>query len=310
MAISFDINHKPVIGEIEQLENDLVVITADNASPMTFTGTRTYILGTENLIVIDPGPNNEAHLRSIMKYIGKRKVTNILLTHSHIDHSPLSRQLKTETGARIIGFGSADEARTSFMKRLSSSLDLGGEEGIDKGLVLDEKVSDEQTLKLNNYSIEVVHTPGHLSNHICFSLKERKILFSGDHVMGWATTLISPPDGDLGSFMNSLEKLVAREEVIYYPGHGKPLKEPRKMVLAQIKHRRDREKQILNSISDISRTPAEIVDKVYVDLNPMLKAAAVRNVLAHLIDLYERDKVSTDKFSQTAKFSQSIKKLK
>ncbi len=305
MAISFDINHKPLIGEIEQLENDLVVITADNASPMTFTGTRTYILGIDNLIVIDPGPDSEAHLISIMKYIGKRKVTDILLTHSHIDHSPLSRQLKIETGARIIGFGSADEARTSFMKKLSSSLNLGGEEGIDKDLALDKKIVEKQMLQLNNYSIEVVHTPGHLSNHVCFSLKERQILFSGDHVMGWATTLISPPDGDLGSFMNSLEKLLAREEVIYYPGHGKPLKEPRKMVLAQIKHRRDREKQILNSVSKISRTPSEIVDDVYVDLNPMLKAAATRNVLAHLIDLYERDKVSTDKFSQTAKFSQS-----
>ncbi len=305
MAISYDTNHNPKIGEAEQLEKDLAVITANNASPMTFTGTRSYILGTNNLIVIDPGPDSEAHLSSIMKYIGKRKVTDILLTHSHIDHSPLSRKLKIETGARIIGFGSADEARTSFMKKLSSSLDLGGEEGIDKDLVLDEKVAEKQMLKLNNYSIEVVHTPGHLSNHICFSLKERKILFSGDHVMGWATTLISPPDGDIGSFMNSLEKLSIREEVIYYPGHGKPLKEPRKMVLAQIKHRRDRERQILNSVSKISRTPAEIVDDVYVGLNPMLKAAAIRNVLAHLIDLYERDKVSTDKFSQTAKFSQS-----
>ena len=305
MAISFDTNHKPVTGETEHLENDLVVITADNASPMTFTGTRTYILGTENLIVIDPGPDSEAHLSSLMKYIGKRKVTDILLTHSHIDHSPLSRKLKIETGARIIGFGSADEARTSFMKKLSSSLDLGGEEGIDKDLALDKKVIDKQILNLNNYSIEVVHTPGHLSNHVCFSLKERQILFSGDHVMGWATTLISPPDGDLGSFMNSLEKLSAREEVIYYPGHGKSLKEPRKMVLAQIKHRRDREKQILNSVSKISRSAPEIVDEVYVDLNPMLKAAATRNVLAHLIDLYERDKVFTDKFSQTAKFSLS-----
>ena len=305
MAISFDTNHKPVIGEAEQLEYDLVVITADNASPMTFTGTRTYVLGTENLIIIDPGPDSAAHLSSIMKYIGKRKVTHILLTHSHNDHSPLSRQLKTETGARIIGFGSADEARTTFMKKLSSSLDLGGEEGIDKDLLLDEKVYEKQILKLNNYRIEVVHTPGHLSNHICFSLNERKILFSGDHVMGWATTLISPPDGDLGSFMNSLEKLSSREEIIYYPGHGKPLKEPRKMVLAQIKHRRDREKQILNSVSKISRTPEEIVDDVYVDLNPMLKAAAKRNVLAHLIDLYERDKVSTNKFSQTAMFSRS-----
>ncbi len=305
MAISFDINHKPLIGKAERLENDLVVITADNASPMTFTGTRTYILGTEDLIIIDPGPDSKAHLSSIMKYIGKKKVTDILLTHSHIDHSPLSRQLKIETGARIIGYGAADEARTTFMKKLSSSLDLGGKEGIDKDLVLDEKVYEKQILKLNNYSIEVVHTPGHLSNHICFSLKERKILFSGDHVMGWATTLISPPDGDLGSFMNSLEKLSAREELIYYPGHGKPLKDPKKMVIAQIKHRRVREKQILDSVLKISRTPAEIVDEVYIDLNPILKAAAVRNVLAHLIDLYERNKVYTDEFSQTAKFSRS-----
>ena len=137
-----------------------------------------------------------------------------------------------------------------------------------------KKCIEKQMLKLNNYSIEVVHTPGHLSNHICFSLKERKILFSGDHVMGWATTLISPPDGDLGSFMNSLEKLSARDEAVYYPGHGKPLKEPRKMVLAQIKHRRDREKQILNSVSKISRTPAEIVDEVYIDLNPYAQSSS------------------------------------
>ena len=305
MAISFDTKHNPIIGKPEQLEDDLVVITADNASPMTFTGTRSYVLGTDNLIVIDPGPDNIMHFNSIMEYIGNRKLTDILLTHSHIDHSPLSRRLKDETGASIIGFGSADEARTSFMKKLSSSLDLGGEEGIDKHLALDQKVVEKQILKLNNYSIEVVHTPGHLSNHICFSLKERKILFSGDHVMGWATTLISPPDGDLGSFMRSLEKLSKRDEKIYYPGHGKPVREPKQMVLAQIAHRRDREKQILSSISKISRTPSEIVDEVYIDLNPMLKAAAIRNVLAHLIDLYERNKVSTDKFSQTAKFSQS-----
>ena len=303
MAISFDTNHKPTAGKVERLEDDLVVITADNASPMTFTGTRSYILGTDNLIVIDPGPNDTNHFNAIMEYIGGRKLTDIILTHSHVDHSPLSRQLKNKTGASIIGFGSADEARTSFMKRLSSSLDLGGEEGIDKDLILDEKVHDKQLLERNNYSIEVVHTPGHLSNHICLSLKEKKVLFSGDHVMGWATTLISPPDGDLGSFMRSLEKLSKRDEQIYYPGHGKPLRDPRKMVLAQIAHRRDREKQILSSIAKISRTPAEIVDNVYIELNPMLKPAAVRNVLAHLIDLYEQGKITVDRFSISAKFS-------
>ena len=303
MAISFDTNHNPKIGEAEQLQDDLVVITANNASPMTFTGTRSYILGTDNLIVIDPGPENNQHFKSIMDYVGKRKVTDIIITHSHVDHSPLSRRLKNETGASIIGFGSADEARTSFMKKLSSSLDLGGEEGIDQDLTLDEKVIDKQILKKNDYTIEVIHTPGHLSNHICLSIKEKKALFSGDHVMGWATTLISPPDGDLGSFMKSLEKLSKRDEQVYYPGHGKPVKDPKQMVLAQITHRRDREIQILKSISQIPRTPAEIVEEVYIGLNPMLKPAAVRNVLAHLIDLYEREKVSVDIFSLTAKFS-------
>ena len=306
MAISFDTNHNPIVGKAERLEDDLVVITADNASPMTFTGTRSYVLGTDNLIIIDPGPASAEHFNSIMEYIGKRKLTDIILTHSHVDHSPLSRRLKNETGASIIGFGPADEARTNFMKRLSSSLDLGGEEGIDKELALDEKVYDKQFLERNNYSFEVIHTPGHLSNHICLSVKEKKALFSGDHVMGWATTLISPPDGDLGSFIKSLEKLSTRDEKIYYPGHGKPLKEPKQMVLAQIAHRRNREKQILSSIAKISRTPEEIVDNVYIDLNPMLKRAAVRNVLAHLIDLYERDKVTVDEFSISAKFSKAF----
>ena len=306
MAISFDTDHNPIVGKAEKLEDDLVVITANNASPMTFTGTRSYILGTDNLIVIDPGPDINQHFDAIMDYVGNRKVTDIILTHSHVDHSPLSRRLKNETGASIIGFGSANEARTTFMKELSSSLDLGGEEGIDKNLTLDEKVIDKQELVRNNYSIEVVHTPGHLSNHICLALKEKKALFSGDHVMGWATTLISPPDGDLGSFMRSLEKLSERDELIYYPGHGKPLREPKKMVLAQIAHRRDRETQILRAISKNAKTPSEIVDDVYIDLNPMLKTAAIRNVLAHLIDLYERKKVSVDKFGITAKFFKVI----
>ncbi len=306
MAISFDTDHIPIVGKAEKLEDDLVVITASNPSPMTFTGTRSYILGTEDLIVIDPGPEINQHFDSIMDYIGRRKVTDIILTHSHLDHSPLSRRLKNETGASIIGFGFADEARTAFMKKLSSSLDLGGQEGIDKDLILDEKVIDKQVLERNNYNIEVIHTPGHLSNHICLAVKEKKVLFSGDHVMGWATTLISPPDGDLGSFMASLEKLSERDELIYYPGHGKPLREPKKMVLAQIAHRQDRETQILSSISKNSKTPSEIVDDVYIDLNPMLKTAAIRNVLAHLIDLYEREKVSVDKFSITAKFLKVI----
>ena len=155
MAISFDTKHNPTVGKAEQLEDDLVVITADNASPMTFTGTRSYILGTDDLIVIDPGPDSTQHFNAITKYIGERKLTDIILTHSHVDHSPLSRRLKNETGASIIGFGSADEARTSFMKRLSSSLDLGGEEGIDRDLVLDKKVHDKQLLKINNYSIRL-----------------------------------------------------------------------------------------------------------------------------------------------------------
>ena len=302
MAISFDTSHKPVIGSEERLEEGLSVITAPNASPMTFTGTRTYLLGNDNVIVIDPGPDIDSHFSAVMNFLTGKNLTHILLTHSHVDHSPLSRRLKNETGATIIGFGSADEARTDFMNDLSSTIDLGGEEGIDINLVLDEKVIDGQILKLNGSLFEIVHTPGHLSNHICISWKQKNIIFSGDHLMGWATTLISPPDGDLGSFMKSLEKLALRKEEKYYPGHGKPIADPLAMVEAQLAHRREREKQILSSLEEGSKKPAEIVDQIYVDINPLLKKAALRNVLAHLIDLYERKAIYVKNFSIEANF--------
>ena len=302
MAISFDTTHSPVIGSEEKLEKGLSVITAPNASPMTFTGTRTYLLGANNVIIIDPGPDVDSHFCAIMNFLLGKKLTHILLTHSHVDHSPLSRRLKKETGATIIGFGSADEARTDFMNKLSSTIDLGGEEGIDADLVLDEKVIDGQTLKLNGSVFEIIHTPGHLSNHICIAWNVKNIIFSGDHLMGWATTLISPPDGDLGSFIKSLEKLALRKEEKYYPGHGKPINHPLAMVKAQLAHRRKREKQILSSLEKSAKNPAEIVNEIYNDINPLLKKAALRNVLAHLIDLYERNAICVNNFSIDAQF--------
>ena len=302
MAISFDTLHSPVIGSEERLEEGLSVITAPNASPMTFTGTRTYLLGSDNVIIIDPGPDIDSHFSTVMNFLAGKNLTHILLTHSHVDHSPLSRRLKKQTGATIIGFGSADEARTDFMKKLSSIIDLGGEEGIDSNLILDKKVIDAQMLRLNGSDFEIIHTPGHLSNHICIAWKQKNIIFSGDHLMGWATTLISPPDGDLGSFMKSLEKLALRKEEKYYPGHGKPINHPLAMVKAQLAHRREREKQILRSLEEAPKKPTEIVNEIYKDINPLLKKAALRNVFAHLIDLYERNVICVNNFSIDAHF--------
>ena len=302
MAISFDTSHNPVIGSEEIIEKDLSVITAPNASPMTFTGTRTYLLGDKKIIIVDPGPDIEDHFHAIMRSIKSKQLTDILLTHSHVDHSPLSRRLRDKTGASIIGFGSADEARTDFMKELCLTFDLGGEEGIDCKLVLTKKVTHGEKLEINGFVFEIIHTPGHLSNHICIAWRDKNILFSGDHVMGWATTLISPPDGDLGSFMKSLEKLTLRKEEKYYPGHGNPIYKPIEMLKAQLAHRREREKQILEALKKEPKEPSVIVDEIYTDINPLLKTAALRNVFAHLIDLYERKIISVEKFSIDAKF--------
>ncbi|MCF6271593.1 MAG: MBL fold metallo-hydrolase [Rhodobacteraceae bacterium] len=283
----FDTSHHPKIGVSEFLREGLRVVTAPNASPMTFTGTRSYILGEGEVAVIDPGPEDEAHFQALKKALAGQKVSHIFVTHSHIDHSALSRRLSRAFDAPVLGFGASGAGMSEVMRGLEAGGGLSGGEGVDTSFLPDIKLADGDIIAGQGWALEAVHTPGHMSNHLCFGWQDT--LFSGDHVMGWSSTLISPPDGDLTQFMGSLEKLQNRPEDVFYPGHGAPIYGAQNMVKAQISHRLAREQQILEAIGE-GRVPA-ITRRVYKGLDSRLLPMAERNVFAHLIDLCQRGKL-------------------
>ena len=272
---------------------------------MTFTGTNTYLVGNEKLAVIDPGPKDLLHLNSILSAVkSHQKITHILVTHSHVDHSPLSKLLKEKTGAQIYAFGNSFSGKSPTMHRLTDQGDLGGGEGLDLDFEPDILIKDNENISNNEWSFEVIHTPGHLGNHVCFGLSEQSILFSADHVMGWATSLVSPPDGDLTQFMASCRLLQTKEFDLFLPGHGNPIKNPSERLEILINHRLKRERQIKKTIINNPLNALEITEIVYTDINDSLIPAATRNVFAHLIDLSERGLVYfCDEISEKSKAS-------
>ena len=278
----------PSVGLPEELHPDLIRILAPNPSPMTFQGTNTYILGKKELAIIDPGPNCEAHLKAILKSIKHdQKISHIFVTHSHIDHSPLAARLANLTAAPILAFGNSLAGKSLVMNRLS---ELGGGEGLDDNFIPDVILKDGQTTHGKDWTIEAIHTPGHLGNHLCFNWIEKHFLFSGDLVMGWASSMVSPPDGDLTDFMSSLKKLMLRKnDLIYFPGHGDAVYNPSERLKGLYAHRKKREAEILSALELGLSSVTNITNKVYTDLNPKLIDAAKRNVLAHLIDLTSRN---------------------
>ena len=292
----FNRNHTPNVGTPLQLLPEVSVVTAPNASPMTFTGTQTYLIGTESLAIVDPGPDMEAHFDALVAAVAGRRVSHIVVTHSHVDHSPLSRSLAQKFDAPILGFGTTDEGRSETMERLAALADLGGAEGKDTDFVPDQRVADGDIIQGEGWALEAIHTPGHLSNHLCFAVQGTGAVLSGDHVMAWATTMVSPPDGDLTSYMKSMEKMVARTgDKVYFPGHGGPVTDPAAMVAHQINHRKMREAQIRDTLANgTPASPIELAQKIYTDVDQRLIPAAARNVFAHLIDLFERDLVAVD----------------
>ncbi|WGI20726.1 MBL fold metallo-hydrolase [Amylibacter sp. IMCC11727] len=296
MSDPFDRDHTPSVGTPLQLLPDVAVVTAPNASPMTFTGTQTYLIGTESLAIVDPGPDMEAHFDALVAAVAGRTVSHIVVTHSHVDHSPLSRPLAQKYDAPILGFGTTDEGRSETMERLAALADLGGAEGKDTDFVPDQRIADGDMIQGGGWALEAIHTPGHLSNHLCFAVQGTGAVLSGDHVMAWATTMVSPPDGDLTSYMKSMEKMAARtEDTVYFPGHGGPVADPAGMVAHQINHRKMRETQIREALAKGKpASPIELAQMIYTDVDQRLIPAAARNVFAHLIDLYERDLVSVD----------------
>jgi len=285
--LSNNSNFNPPSGISEDIYPNLKRIIAPNPSPMTFWGTNTYILGTNELAIIDPGPAVQSHLDAIMSSLNKNQsITHILITHSHIDHSPLAKQLSERTSAPILAFGESSAGKSAIMTNLKN---LDGGEGIDYDFKPDATLNDNQILQNKEWCIKSLHTPGHMGNHLCFSWEGESILFSGDLVMGWATSMVSPPDGDLTDFMNSIKSLKLRSpDKLFFPGHGAPIKNPSLRLQELYEHRKKREREILLALEIGLATISEITESVYADLDKRLFTAAKRNVLAHLIDLTSR----------------------
>ncbi|MBU3078956.1 MBL fold metallo-hydrolase [Sphingomonas sp. XMGL2] len=259
-------------------------VLAANPSPFTFTGTQTYVVGKGEVAVIDPGPDLSAHIDAILAATAGERVTAILCTHTHRDHSPGAAPLKAATGAEVIGCAPL-------------SLDDDGpraDAAFDTGYAPDRVLADGERVSGPGWTLEAVATPGHTSNHLCFALAEERALFSGDHVMGWSTTVVSPPDGDMAAYMASLDRLMARADHLYYPAHGEPIAEPQRWVRGLIGHRRQREGQILRLLGEDVGLIPEMVARMYSGIDPRLHPAAGRSVLAHLIDLEARARVARD----------------
>jgi glyoxylase-like metal-dependent hydrolase (beta-lactamase superfamily II) len=271
------------VGEAERTEPLVRRVLATNPSAFTFTGTQTYVVGAGgDVAVIDPGPAEEEHLAALVAAIGGARVSAILCTHTHRDHSPAAAPLAAHTGAPIAGCAplvvSDDGPRSDA--------------SFDPTYAPDRVLADGESLAGEGWTLTAVATPGHTSNHLCFALAESGALFTGDHVMGWSTSIVSPPDGDMTDYMESLQKLHDRDDRIYYPAHGPAVTRPRQLVRGMIGHRRQRENQILRQIAGGTTRIADMVPAMYKGVDQRLWPAAERSVLAHLIDLERRGKVA------------------
>jgi len=259
-------------------------LLAPNPSPFTYTGTETYLVGRGEVAVIDPGPDLAEHVDAILAATQGERIAAILCTHTHRDHSPAARMLQAKTGAPIVGCAAL-------------TLEDDGpraDAAFDPDYRPDRVLADGESVSGPGWTLEAVATPGHTSNHLCFALRESKALFSGDHIMGWSTTVVSPPDGDMADYMRSLDRLLGRNDRIYYPAHGDPVTEPQRFVRAIATHRRQRERQILDLLEQEAQAVPAMVAAMYRGIDPRLHGAAGRSVLAHLIDLEARDRVWRD----------------
>ena len=284
MSISFNRELDFAYGRVSVLTPMIRRVVAQNPGPYTFKGTGTYIIGRGEVAVIDPGPLDEEHVAALLHTLRDETVTHILVTHTHRDHSPAVRLLQPEVDAPSYGFGPHGGGRGEPQV----------EEGGDYDFTPDEAVKDGDVIRGKGWTVEAVHTPGHTSNHLCFSLREENTLFSGDQVMGWSTTVVSQPDGDMADYMASLEKLMQRDEAVYWPTHGASIETPQRFVSALLTHRHMREDQIAGCIAEGRQTIEEMVEKMYVGLDPRLFGGAKRSVQSHLIHMIETGRVTTD----------------
>lgn len=284
MRLSFDRNFEPARGAAVTVAPHVRRLTANNASAYTFAGTNTYLVGHRGLAVIDPGPEgDEAHYAALLASIAGRPVTHVLVSHTHRDHSPLARRLAGETGATVLAEGPHRTARP-----LGPDETNPFEASADGDFSPDLALRDGDIVEGDGWRIGAVLTPGHTANHACFALEGTGVLFSADHVMAWASTIIAPPDGAMRDYMRSLDKLIAREDRLLLPGHGGPVEKPRPFLRALKAHRRMRERAILQRVREGDRSVSTIVSALYRDIDPRLHGGAGLSVLAHLEDLAAR----------------------
>lgn len=269
-------------GAAERLSPLVRRVLARNPSPFTFTGSGTYIVGAGEVAVIDPGPADPAHINAILAATAGERISAILVTHTHMDHSPGAVPLKAACGAPVMGC--APLALSDDGPRADA--------GFDPDYAPDRVLADGEAVTGNGWTLTAVHTPGHTSNHLCFALAEEQALFTGDHVMGWSTTVVAPPDGDMAAYMASLQKLLGRDDRAYFPTHGAPVEEPQRWTRHLIAHRRQREAQILAQLEGGPIAIPAMVERIYAGIDRRLWPAAGRSVLAHLIDLEARQRVA------------------
>jgi glyoxylase-like metal-dependent hydrolase (beta-lactamase superfamily II) len=291
VAIPFDRSFDAPYETIERVSPLISRVLTDNPGPFTFKGTGVYIVGDfkredGDVAVIDPGPDTPAHVEALKRALDGKRVTHILVTHTHSDHSPAAAPLKAWSGAPTYAFGPHGAGKLDDGVKV--------EEGGDMAFVPDVRVRDGAVIEGNGFTFDCVFTPGHTSNHMCFALREEKALFTGDHVMGWSTTVVTPPDGDMAQYMASLTKLLARDDAVLYPTHGGPVRDPKPFIQAYIDHRLEREAQVIACLRDGVSTIPEMVARMYAAVDKRLHPAASRSVLAHLLQLEQEGRVVAD----------------
>lgn len=278
MSMTSDLQSLPV-GKTEQLSPLVGRILAPNPSPFTYTGTQSYIVGQRQVAIIDPGPDDPDHLQALRAAVGEREVRAILCTHTHRDHSPAAHPLSVATGAPVIGC--APLALDDNGPRADASFDVNYKP--------DKVLADGEGVLGDGWTLRAIATPGHTSNHLCYALIEEAALFTGDHIMGWSTTVIAPPDGNMTDYMASMQKLADRQDKVYYPAHGDEVSNPQRLVRGMMGHRKSREGQILRHIdASGGASVADMVAAMYKGVDKQLHPAAALSVLAHLFDLQQR----------------------
>ena len=283
MALDFDTKFEPAYGEAVRVAPDVARITVNNPSAFTFHGTNSYLVGRDTLAVVDPGPEDDAHFAALLRAIAGRPVSHIFVSHTHVDHSPLTRRLAEETGATVLAEGPHRPARPLRIGEINP-LDASG----DTDFMPDVALADDELVEGDGWALRAIHTPGHTANHVSFALEGTGNLFSADHVMAWSTSIVAPPDGAMSDYMASLDRLLQRDDTLFLPGHGGPVTQPAAFMRGLKAHRKMRERAIIERLRGGDRTIPDMVAAIYRDTDPRLHGAAGLSVLAHLEDLVDR----------------------